>query len=453
MNIIIAGCGKIGSFLAEKLAADKHDVTVIDKNEANLNAVGNSLDVMTCTGDAANAEVMEEAGASDTDLLLAVTDSDEINLLVCLIGRKMGCKAAIARVRNHCYDSSQELIRKDLGIDRYINPDRATASEILRSLKYKSVGQVETFGGGRVELLTLQVKPGMPICNVQIKDLAKILSTKIFICAIKRDDFVFIPNGLTEIKAGDTISFGTNQRDTIRFFNEMKMDVGAITALTIIGASRLGEELALQAAEHGIAITFIDKDPENCRYIANRIPVADVILGDATDTDLLDEYGILKSQAVVTCTDEETINAVISMYVRKNAPECKVITKIKKSDFSDLVSNLDMGSIYNVKNITADIILKRVKAINNSNSDEIVSLTHIIDNKVMVLEFKITKDHPNRDIPLRSLNFKENLLAAAIIREGKNFMPGGNDVIKAEDTLLVVTTNEDIGAFKDIFEQ
>lgn len=452
MKIIIAGCGKIGTTLIDTLDKENHDITVIDVDSSRVQNISDKYDVMCIVGDAKSASLLMEADVDKSDLMIAVTDNDEENLTICLIAKNLGVKNTIARVRNPIYSESIKLIQHSLGLSMAINPELETANEILRTLRFKSAEQVETFAKSRMEILTCYVEEGTPICNVKIKDYFNKTKTKIFVCALKRGDDVFIPNGDFEIKAGDTLSFVATAKEARDFFKKMGYDTGKVNDLAIIGGGKLGYNLAKKAIDSGIPIKIVDKSNERCKELIELLPNADVIMGDGSDTSLLEEEGIFNYSAIAVTTDDDAKNTLISMYLNKHAKNAKVITKIKRSDFEDLIYTLELGSIFNPKYVTADHIIRYVRAMNNAVDDEVQSLCHVIDNKVEVLEFIIQEDMQCLGKELKSLKLKKDLLIAAVYRKGVGFNPSGEDTIEKGDNVLVITTNKGISRFADIFE-
>ncbi len=452
MKIIIAGSGKIGTTLIDTLSKENHDITLIDIDEVRIQNISDKYDVMAIVGDAKSASLLKEAGANNTDLLIAVTDNDEENLTICLIGKNLGVKNTIARVRNPIYAESIRLIQNALGLSMAINPELEAANEIIRTLKFKSAEQVETFAKSRMEILTCYVQEGTPICNVKIKDYYDKIKTKIFVCALKRDDEVIIPNGDFEIKAGDTLSFVATAKDARDFFKKMGYDTGKVKDLAIIGGGKLGYNLAKKAIDSGIPIKLIDVDYDRCKELNTLLPQAEIIHGSGNDTSLLEEEGIFNYSSIAVLTDDDSENTMISMYLNKHAKNAKIITKIKRSDFEDLIYSLELGSVFNPKYITADHIIRYVRAMNNVLNDEVQSLCHVIENKVEVLEFRISEDMPCIGKELKDLKLKPNILIAAVYRKGVGFNPHGDDTIEKGDTVLVITTNKGISRFADLFE-
>lgn len=451
MRIIIAGCGIVGTALAENLAKSKHSVTVIEPNESNLNYITNVADILPIKGDATAPDILKEAGAATCDLLIAVTDSDEKNILMCLIAKKLGTGNTIARIRETQNTKTALLLKEEAGLSLAINPELDAANEIFNSLKYKSTGQVETLAKGSTEVLTFVVKPDSPLCGVQIKDIQKLTKTKVLICGIKRGDDVSIPNASMTIRANDTLSFVASSRDTLRFFKKMNFDTAQFESMAVIGGSKLGTFLAVKAAEAGIPVKIIEKNRERCEMLTDILPEAEIIAGDASDGDLLDEENIAESSVIITATEDDATNVMLSMFMRTLAPDAKIITKIKKSDFENMIFNLDIGSIFNPKYITVDHITRYVDAMQNSLNDEIESMCHVIDNRVAILEFNITDGLPNLGKTFAEIKFKNDVIVTTIYRAGRPFVPGGKDVLKVGDIVIVATTNENIRRFSDIF--
>ena len=450
MKIAITGCGKVGTTLADKLSKE-NDVIVIDRNEDNLRYVSDGMDVMCVCGDAASAETLSGAGVASCDIFIAMTDSDETNIISCHLAKKLGVEKTIARVRNSNLYKTVELIREDIGLSLMINPDLDAAREIFRTLRFKDASQVETFAKGRTEIITLQVRQDSPISNIKIKNLRSKTKTNVFACGIKREGKIFIPNGDTDILPGDSLSIVAIGKDSYNFFKKIGYETGRVKNLTIIGGGRLGFYLAKLCTENGIPVRIIDKDEKVCARLTQQLPNAEVLCGDGMDTRFLEEEDILSAASVALLTGEDPVNIMISMYLHENAPDCKVIAKIKKSDFEEMLFNLGTGNIFNPKYIAADHVSRYVQAVGDVIENEIQSITHILDNKVAALEFLLGENAPNIGIPLKDINFKKNVLVCNIYRKGKVFIPVGNDTLEPGDDVLIITTNESITAFADIF--
>ena len=451
MKITIAGCGRVGIAIARQLVREKHDIIIIDNNQSNIDMIGNSLDVLPVKGDAASAQVLLEAGVEDSDLLIAVTDSDTVNLLICIIAKRIGIERTIARIREPIYSHTINLIKEDMGLSFVVNPERDAAKEILGSLMFKGASQVETFAKGSNEVMTFTVKEKNPIAGMMVRDLSKFINRRLLICAIKRGDKIFIPNGNVDIHVNDIISFVSTREDAVHFFKKMKYETGRISDLTIIGGGKLGYYLAGMAVSNGIEVRIIDQDPVVCRELDDLLPGVEIMCGDGTNLDVLEECGVFRSSAVALITGSDEKNVLVSMYLSKLYPDIKVITKIKKSDFEEMLYGIDIGNVFNPKYIAADRVISYVRAMSETVGNEVQSLCHVIDNKVEVLEFRIDETSDKLGIPLQNIRFREHILIAGITRGSESFIPNGNDSIELGDTILVITTDKGIGRFKEIF--
>lgn len=452
MKIIIAGCGIVGTALAERLAVGKHSVTVIDVNEHHVNYIQNILDVLCITGDATAPDTLIEAGVANADLFIAVTDSDENNLLACLVAKKLGAGNTIARVRTTQNVKTANILTEEMGLSMVINPELEAAREIFNSLKYKPVGQVESIAKGSAEIITITVKPDTIICNIPIREMNNVTGTRVLICGIKRDGVVFIPTADTVIRAGDTLSFAATTRNSLAFLKKIKYDTERIRNMVIIGGSKLGVFLARKVLETGVPVKVIDNVEKRCKQLLNLIPEAEIICGDGTDSDLLEEEGVLESSVVVAATEDDPTNTMIALYLSKVAPDIKTVIKIKKSDFEDMLYNMNIGAIYNPKYIAVDNIISYVNAMQNSIvMDEVDSMCHVIDNQVTIFEFNINEGMPNLETKLMDLRLKNNLLIPLIYRNGRPFIPGANDVMRSGDIVIVATMDQNISRFSEIF--
>ena len=451
MKITIAGCGRVGRAIARQLVKEHHDLIIVDNNPGNIDYIGNSLDVLPVLGDAASAEVLLEAGVDKSDLLIAVTDSDTVNLLICIIAKKIGVKKTIARIREPIYSHTIHLIKEDMGLSFIVNPERDAAKEILGSLMFKGASQVETFVQGSNEIITFAVKKDNPVAGVMIRNLFSFINRKILVCAIKREGDVFIPNGNDSIQVGDTVSFVANRADAVHFFKKMKYETGKINDLMIIGGGKLGYYLADMASANGIRVRLIDSDSNVCRELDDLLPDVEIMCGDGTDLDVLEECGVFRASAVAMTTGSDEKNVLVSMYLAKTYPEIKVITKIKKSDFEDMLYGSNIGNMYNPKYIAADRVISYVRAMSETVGNEVQSVCHVIDNKVEVLEFKIDEPSEHLGVELQDIRFRNHILLASITRNSESFIPGGDDTIELGDTVLVITTDKGISRFCEIF--
>ncbi len=452
MKIIIVGCGKVGRSIAEQLVWENHDIVIVDTDPLVAASVGNDLDVFCITGDAAAQQVLSEAGAEDADLLIAMTESDEKNLLICLISKKLGVGNTIARVRNPIYVNDISLIKEDMGLSMFINPEMTAAREISRVLRCPAATKIETFAKGRVELFSCAIRPDSVLDGLMLKDLKSKLKCRVLICGVRRGDEVLIPSGAFILKSGDIITFVASYQDSTAFFRKIGESTSRVKNVIINGGGRLTYYLSKIILEAGVSVKIIEANRERCLELDELLPKATVINGDATDTSLLNEEGLAEADAVVNLTGIDEQNALISQYISEKYPHIKVITKIKHTDFEDIFMHMKVGSLINPKTLTSDTVIRYVRAMQNANDSEIITLHHIMDGAAEALEFSIQPDCPFLGKPIESLPFKKNVLLTSITRKNKPFAPTGKDTIEAGDTVIAVTMLSGIGSINDLFE-
>ena len=452
MNIIIVGCGKVGATLVNELAAEKHNIVVVDTDMEKLDEIGNTLDVMCVHGQGESVSVLKEAEVENCDLLIAMVRSDEINLLTCLIAKRLGAKNTIARVRNPIYADAVNLIKDDLGLSLHINPERATAREISRLIRFPSAIQIETFAKGRVEIMKYEVPEGSELHELRIHQLRPKLKTTVFICAVERGNEVFVPTGDFVLRAGDVISFVA----PIRVANDFFTKVGALTTkiknVVILGGGTLTYYLTKMLIESGLHVKIIEIDKARCEELSELIPEAIIIHGDGTNNHLLHEEHIENADAVLSLTGVDEQNVLMSLYAYQQVPDAKIITKIKHFDFDDVLKGMSIGSIIYPKHITADHILRYVRVMHNSWDASMESLHRIVDDRVEALEFRVRQKSEVVGIPFAELNIKKETLVACITRNGETFTPTGKDRIEMGDTIIVVTTQKGISRIEQILE-
>lgn len=440
MKILIVGCGKVGLTLAEQLSAEKHDITVVDLNYKKLRTIADSFDVMCIEGNGISSEVLMEANIKNTDLLIATTESDEKNVLCCLIAKNAGNCQTIARIRNPEYIKEIRRIKDELNMAMVINPDNAAANEIAKLIKYpSSVMKSDTFAKGRVDMLTIELPENSKLDGCRIRDLSKNIKSNILICAVERENGVFIPSGDFVLHAKDVISFVGKKSQQMDFLRELGLATDKSKSVMIIGGSNVGYYLAKSLEELRVDVKIIDSDPEKCNTLASILDSATIINGDATDKNVLLEEGIENVGTVIALTGLDEENIMISLYA-KSVSNCKVITKINRINFEDVISSLNLGSVINPKLISADSITRYVRGMQNSYGPDIETLYRIASGKAEALEFRVKKEFKGIKVPLMDLKLKPNLLLACIHRNGNLIIPGGHDYLEINDTVIVVTT-------------
>ncbi len=446
LKIIIVGCGKVGSTLASCLCDEGHDVTVIDKNPAIIQKICDTNDVLGIIGNGSSYSVQMEAGIEDADLIIAVTASDELNLLCCTIAKKVGRCSAIARVRTPDYNHELYYLRDKLGISMIINPELETANEIARLLRFPSAICINSFAKGQVEMITFKLPEKNMLAGKALHQLEK---DQVLISAVERDGNLVIPDGNFVLEAGDIVSVISTVKNAHAFFKKIGLKTHRVANAMIVGGGTTSYYLAKQLLDSGIEVKIIELDMERCEELSVLLDDAVIICGDGTDESLLTREGIDRTESFIALTGLDEENILLTLHAGRN-PETKVITKINRITFNSVIDSLDLGSVVYPKHITAESIIAYVRAKQNSVGSNIETLYHIFDDRAEAIGFKIDKNSPIAGIPLKKLNLKRNLLVACIAREGKVIIPNGDDVMQVGDKVVVVTMQTGFRDIKDI---
>ena len=356
MNIIIVGCGKVGNALASQLNKEGHNVTVVDQNADKVKNIATKLDIMGVIGNGASRSTQKEAGIDDTDLLIAVTGNDELNLLSCLVAKKSaGCRT-IARLKNPEYNMDAPYFKNELGLAMVINPELAAAREIARILNFPSAIKIETFAKGRVELLKFKLPENSPLVGMSVKDVAIKLRSAVTFCTIERGEEVYIANGNFVFEGKDVISIIASPVRAKAFFKKINYQIQPIKDALIVGGGPITYYLCDLLDGSGIDCTVVEKDFGRCNELATEFEKVTVINADPADEDTLREEGIAHADAFVALTTIDEENILLSLFAKKSGSR-KLITKINRIDFDNITSHLDLDSIVYPKNITADTIV------------------------------------------------------------------------------------------------
>lgn len=438
MNIIIVGCGKIGQNLAEQLGEQGNNITVVDIDSAKVREVSTRFDVMGVVGNGATHATQQEAGIDKADLLIAVTGSDELNLLCCIVAKKKGDCHAIARVKQPEYSTEAEYLRQELGLAMVINPQYAAAEEIARVLRFPSAMKIDTFAGGRVELVKFRLPEGSPLVGMSVRDVVSRLHCDVLICTVEREDEALIPTADLTFEGKDVISLVASPKSAAAFFTKIGYRTHAVKDAIIAGGGRTGHYLCDMLLRHGISVKIIEKDERVCEELSVQFPAATIIHGNAGDKEILTEEGIEHAGAFVALTNMDEENILLSLYA-KQAGHGKLVTKINRTDFSDLVARLDLDSIIYPKNIASDVIVRYVRAMKNTIGSNVETLYNIIPGKIEASEFIVKEDSPIVGTPISELQFKKNVLVASILRGKEVIIPRGHDCILPSDHVVIVS--------------
>lgn len=452
MNIIIIGCGKVGRVLAKQLNEEKHNLVIIDNQESKLQEFGEEVDALCITGNGTSVSTLNEAGIADADALIAVTGSDELNLLCCVVAKKVSDCQTIARVRNPVYSEEIDFIQERLGISMIVNPEQLTAREITRLLQFPSALQIDTFSKGRVELLKFRILPEFKMDGMRISELSSRFPQSVLICAVERDNEIEIPNGNFVLKDDDLISIAATPAAAKQFFHQLGLSTRPVKNALLIGGGKISYYLAQELLKNKIDVRILEKDKARCEELAELLPEASVINGDSSDQNLLFQCGFQTAEAIVALTNIDEENVFLGLSAKEHC-HAKQVVKINLLAFDRIISKLDVGSVVYPKFITADYIMQHIRAMQNVAGNQVKTFVHILENRAEALEFSIREDSKVAGIAIKDLKFKKDLLICCINRKGNIIIPKGQDTIEAGDTVVVVSANKGLQDIEDILER
>ncbi len=443
MNIIVAGCGKIGTTIVSTLVPEGHDLTVIDNNPDIIGNITNIFDVIGVTGNCADCETLEEAGIDSCDLFIALTNSDEMNMLSCFIAKKMGAEHTVARIRNPEYnDSSIGFLRQQLGLSMSINPELLVAQELYNVLKLPSAFKVEYFSRRNIEMIELKLKEGSPLCGKKLSKLREKQKFEFLIGAVLRKGNIIIPDGNFELQSGDIITVVGAPQDMQKILKSLGIISKQARSVMILGGSKTAYYLSKMLTSSGNDVTIIEKDKERCEQLGQLVPRAVVIHGDGSNQELLMEEGLDSVDAFVALTGMDEQNILISVF----ASDCKVpkvISKINRKEMSSMAENFGLDCIVSTKSIASDVVLRYVRALENSVGSNIETLYKMMDDKAEALEFNIKGDSKIIGKKIKELSLKQGVLIAAIIRGNKKaIIPTGDDMVLEGDKVVVLAAGQ-----------
>lgn len=455
LSIIIVGCGKVGQTLVEQLSKEGHDITIIDKNAEKVQALANTYDIMGLVGNGASYSVQLEAGIENTDLLIAVTESDELNLLCCTVARRVAGCSAIARVRTPDYSKEINYLQEKLGLAMIINPELETAREAARMLTLPTALEVTSFAHGQSQMVTFKIPKGNVLDGMKLWDLNKHIppeiETSLLICAIERDGQVHIPSGNFQMRSGDVISVVSTARLIRKFLRSVGFKTRQVRSAMIVGGGKAGFYLAQELIAMGMEVKIIEKDYARCLELNTLLPKAQVVNGDGTNQDLLKEEGLEYAESFIPLTGIDEENILLTLHARQ-VSNAKVITKINRITFRKVINNLDLGSVIYPRYITSEAIVAYVRAKANSINSNVETLNYLFDNRIEAIEFRVNESSEATGIQLKLLKpkMKESILIAFINRNGRILIPSGSDSIEVGDSVMIVTTHSGFDDIRDI---
>ncbi len=452
MNIIIVGCGKIGQELVDQLNGEGHSITVIDTDEARVSDISARYDCMGVTGNGATHLIQQEAGIETADLLIAVTGSDELNLLSCLIAKMTGNCQTIARVRDPQYKAEAGYLKDMLGLAMVINPEQEAAKKIARVLRFPSAMKIDSFAKDRVELIKFRLPEDSPLVGCAVKEISTKLHCDVLICTVERGEDAYIANGDFVFCEKDIISVIASPRNANTFFRKIKYKTNSVKDVMIVGGDGIAYYLSELLHSYDIDIKIIEKDKARCDVLCDKLEYVKVINGDAVDQDILLQEGLDNCGALVALTDLDEENILLSLFARKRS-NAKIVTKIKRIDFDDVINDLELDSVIYPKNITAESIARYVRAMNSTIGSDLETLYTLIKGKIEAAEFIVKEGSPVVGIPLSELKFSAGVLIAAILRDKKVIIPRGGDMIQAGDAVVIVSDHLALHDISDILKR
>lgn len=438
MKIVIVGCGKIGSAIIASLVKEGHDIVAVDRNQTFVNNITNIYDVMGLCGNGADSDILKEAGVETAELFVAVTGSDELNMLSCFLARKLGAKNTIARIRDHEYnDQSLGFLKENLELSMAINPELLTAKELFNILKFPSAVKIETFSRGNLEMIEFRLKPDSVLDGMTLMEMRDKHKAKVLVCYVQRDDEIFIPDGNFALKSGDRIGLTASQNELEKFFRSLGTFKKRAKNVMIMGGSRTALYLAEMLTRIGSSVKIIEINADVCEQLSDALPEAVIIHGDGAQQELLLEEGIDSLDAFVALTGMDEENILISIFAAsKNVPN--VISKVNRDALDRMAQNLGLDCIVSPHKIIANVAMSFARALQNSLGSNIETLYQLADGKAEALEFNVKSDSKVINIPLKALQLKQSILIAGILRGQKTIIPAGDDMILEGDNVIII---------------
>lgn len=451
MRIIVIGCGKVGMFLAEHLSGENHDVVVIDKDEEKIQQVQDTLDVMCIKGNGANAKTLIDAHVDRTDIVIATTAGDETNMLCCLISKQLGAGYTIARIRDPEFVESQMLLQQELGIDMAINPERATAQEISRLLRYPFAGSTESFARGHVEMVEYRAHEGDPYLGTPLKQFRHKLPEMphVLYGIVDRKGSIIIPTGDFMIEPEDRVFVIGDPAVMTAYFRYLKRDTTPIRSMMILGGSRIAYYLAKTVIPMGVHTSILEVNPDKATELSELLPKADIILGDGTDRNVLEEQDLAHMDAFIGLCNRDEENLMTGMYAAERGVHC-VIAKNSRDGYADILSRMGLDAVVSPKAITCAGILRYVRARQNSEGTAVEKLYRLLNGGAEALEFIARKGDAYIGIPLRDLTMRQNTLVGIIVHKNQVLVPFGNDKIEVGDHVVIITKDQGIDDLNDV---
>lgn len=452
MKIIIAGCGKIGTSVLASLAAEGHDVVAVDKKNDVITELTNVYDVMGVCGNAVDCETLEEAGASGCGLFVAMTDSDELNMLSCFIAKKMGAKNTIARIRSPEYnDANLGFMRQHLELSMSINPELRAAGELYNILKFPSALKIETFSRRNLEMIEFKLGEESGFVGKNLLEIRKKYDAKFLICCVQRGEEVHIPGGYFTLQVGDKIGLTASQSEMQKLMKQLGTHRKQAKSVLVLGGSKTAFYLAKMLEEGGTNVKIIEQDEKRCLELTSMLPAATIIHGNGAEQELLMEEGLGTCDAFVALTGIDEENILISIFASMQKVP-KTIVKINRDELVSMAQKIGIESIVSPKMITSNVLVQYARALENSSGSSVETLYKIFDGKVEALEFIVAQESKLTGVMLKDIKLKPNILIGGIMRGRKTIIPSGSDMIMPEDRVIVISSNNRLNDILDILK-
>ncbi len=452
MKIIIIGSGKVGFTLAKQLSGENHDLVLIDQRAEAMQVADNTLDILCLEGSGASIQILLEAGVRSADLVISVTGSDELNIVCCLIAKKLGARHTVARIRSPEYYREANLLKKEVGLNMIINPEHAAAQEISRLLRVPSAFSVETFARGLVELIGFPILESDGLAGLSLFEYNKRRSNGVLMCAVIRGGEVYVPNGRFVPQVGDKAYVIGSQREIARFFHTLGRDGNRIRAITVLGGSKIATYLTWAVEKVGMKVRIVEQDPVKCLSLSEKLPDSMILQGDGTDSAVIDAEGLLDTDAFIALTNRDEENLLMAMTAQRHGVK-KVIAKMSRPNYIDMMRESGVDSIISPKDITANQISAYVRAMARSEGSAVENLYKPLGGAIEAVEFTATATTRFLDTPLKDLRLKPGMLVAAIAREGKIIIPDGSTSIRAGDKVIVMAKSIFLQDLDEILEE
>ena len=450
MNIIIVGCGRVGRSIAEQLSTESHSITVIDEREDVFSRLNDTENIMAIQGNGATLSVLREADIEHSDLLIAVTAADELNLYTCLLAKNAGVSSTIARVRNPEYMKDLSRVKDDLKLSMAINPEYTCAAEIARLVKFPGAVTMSSFAGGKLDLIKIRLSEKSDLTDKRVADCSSMFRGGIRLSFVERDGELHIPNGDFVLRAGDMVSLAAPTAAASKLLRNLGHIPNRGRYVMILGGSKIGYYLANILREAGVSVKIIERSAARCEHLSEYLPGVMIINGNAMDEDMLISEGIQTADSVVCLMNTDEENLLASLYAKQVNSKAKVVTELGNINFSTVIDTLPLDSVIRPKQFTGEFIVRYVRGMQNTVGNNVETMYKLGNGSAEALEFRVREKSALTSVPLSKLNLKDKLQIVCIIRSGQIILPGGSDTIEPGDSVIVVTKHPGLSDLKDI---